>query len=300
MTRMTRILSAGVVAVACLTLGCDGGSGTEGDLATGRGLFGRPGPGESTSELSPAAGSTGQYTILLFVNTGPTHASDARKVKADTQKHTGWDDLMVVHEAGQSMLYWGTFASLDQASKKLDVARGARAPAGHRPFAKAIVVPLPGVDLGPARWQLKNAPGAYSVCVATFHNVPEKDFTQRKQAALAYCKQLRAQGEQAYVDHGPAVSSVCIGAFPEASVRMVKERGRIHPKIIDPRIKAILKKYPVRPVNGMEEWVTIPQLDPKTGRPMKVLSKSYAVHIPEKESAGGATSLDSAGHTQRR
>lgn len=273
------VLLAAVLAAGLI--GCDG-NGQAVETDSGGSWLGRLG-GESRSDAD------GEWSVVLFWDESPDRHSLLRQVKRDTEQHTGWDDLMVVHEEGRSVLYWGDYRSVEQANRHVKKARAVKTPAGVRAFPQAMAVPLPGQDVGPAAWQLKNARGAYSICVASFYNVPEKGFHERKQAALAYCKQLREKGEEAYVHHGPSSSSVCIGAFPASSVRMVNRGGQKHPQILDARLERIMEKYPKLAVNGMEHWVLEPVRDPRTGdlRRERVLAKSYPVKIPDKEAEGG-------------
>lgn len=264
-------------------------------------------------DLSPGNPSTppgqdlaaGRYTILLHIAHGANHAAAIETIRELTEKNTGWKGLITVTKDSYSALYWGSYATPADAEKYLQTAKNFRSESGRQPFPKALVVPVPAGHVGPPEWDLAKAKGAYTVCVQVWYNDPKVEFYQRKEAAVAYCKQLREQGYEAYYHHGPSRSSVTIGSFPASSVEMVKEYGRVSPVVSDPRIQAILDKFPRLAVNGHEFWVTVPRIDPETGRPIppplskdgrpikNMLAKSYVVKIPH-DSTGD---VDSAPHT---
>jgi hypothetical protein len=242
-----------------------------------------------------------QWAVRLWEDKRPGHAQRIGQIKDELARRTGWDDLWIVHEDHGSTLYWGTFPSpsSSKAQKRLQEARAWRSDEGRRSFAEAILWKVSGDDeLGPPEWRLSRAPGEYSVCIAVFHNVPAENFYGRKQAAVAYCRQLRESGTEAYYHHGRSRSSVTVGAFPASSVRRARRGsedtgvGYVE-QVVDPRMKAVLQRFPVMAVNGMREKVVVPT--PGERFPSKqVVVKSYAVHIPREGD------LESPDETDRR
>ena len=78
--------------------------------------------------------------------------------------------------------------------------------------------PTPTPNPGPPEWQLRNCPGTYSLRIAIFFDEP--GFYRRKQAAVAYCAELRDKGYDAWYRHSEFVSEVFVGTFgPDARVK---------------------------------------------------------------------------------
>jgi hypothetical protein len=136
----------------------------------------------------------------------------------------------------------------------------------------------------PPQWNLTNAQGVYSLQIAVY-----KDNPQRKQAAVETVKAARAEGVEAYYYHGENASLVCIGSWPESSVRIndansaanntdpeqplmvlpqmkdeqlskaFEQSGEaanvkvVKPtvEILDPTLRSAMEKYPYNAVNGM-------------------------------------------------
>ena len=78
---------------------------------------------------------------------------------------------------------------------------------------EARVIPVPMPDAGKPQWELSNNPGQYSLRVALFYREP--GFSRRKQAAAAYCEELREKGYEAWYRHGELTSEVFVGSFGE-------------------------------------------------------------------------------------
>ena len=177
-----------------------------------------------------------------------------------------------------------------------------------RLFNKAMVVPLPEKDVGPPEWDLKNARGVYSLLVAIFNNDPEKHYYGRKKIAVAYCKQLREQGFEAYYNHDASQSHVTIGVFPASAVarisapmgideRMGKRVVRTDRLVVRSRqVKDLQTKFPLLAVNGREEMTIA--LDPISRVPTKVKLKSHLVKIPKRKAASHAQSLNRVGNAE--
>jgi len=228
------------------------------------------------------SGKEGGFTILLAVLTGPNHVELAKDYKRKTQQDAGWDGLYIVHEADHSDLYWGRYASAAAARADLAKAKKYRTPIGVPVFARAIIVPLPGEDIGPAEWNLKNVDGAFTVVIAEFYNDPDRGISGRKQYAVDNCRDLREKGYESYFYHGPVKSLVCIGSFPESSYPAVTEAGQVRRVIRDQRIHQIFQAFPNLAVNGYQEII---YLDPHKGRKQKVFTRSYIMAIPKEENS---------------
>ncbi len=150
------------------------------------------------------------------------------------------------------------------------------------PFIYATLEPLPMGRSSHPEWELRNAPGYYSLQVAVFYNTEQ--MRQRRYAAEQYCKLLREKGEEAYFDHGETNSSVCIGAFPKSAIQTYQEEDpltgviRVRSRIVDRRMLALQKKYPYNLHNGRIFYEVA--RDPKTGKKIRTPHGSFPVIIP--------------------
>jgi len=269
-----------IVTGLALVEGCGGPGG-------GRAIL--PGLGKDKDE---------KYTIRLYVLPSSDHIERIKSFKAQTEQGTGWKGLFVERKEHYSELYWGRYATYSEAEKNLKRAREYRTPMGVAAYANARIVEYAGFDPGPSEWDLANAPGAYTVVVAVFYDVPADKYFGRKKYAVTYCEHLRSKSEEAYYWHGPARSTVTIGSFPETSVTMVDDGGLKRPDIRDPAIQAILDRYPYLAVNGYQELIW--EVDPVTRRPRKEPARTYPAHIPRENSVKHRDALDSLGNTQYR
>ena len=237
-------------------------------------------------------------TILLTVMEGPSHAEQAKYYKEQTEKDTKWKDLYIVSKADHSELYWGKYATQEEAAKSLKRAKAYRTQANINVYAQALVVPLAVQDVGPPEWNLHNASGQYTVVVAVFYDVPEANYYGRKDNAVAYCTQLRQQGEQAYFHHGYAQSVVTVGALPESAVRIVRQGDVIRPQLPEAQIAVVRSRFTYLAVNGYSQktW----QVNPNTGKPEQVTAEPYLVSIPKDQGEATDDALHSPGDAQPR
>jgi len=239
----------------------------------------------------------GAYSILLHVLSSPdTHVQDAQRYKALTENDAGWKGLFIVPKVDHTELYWGRYATHKDARKNLEKAKAYVTGAGIKVYARSMIVPLPGKDVGPPEWNLLNAPGAYTVVVAVFYDVPEADYYGRRENAVEYCEQLRGEGEEAYYHHGPAKSTVTVGMFPDSAVQMIGEGDTVRPEVRDPRIDATVRKYRYLAVNGYSE--KRPQYNAKTRRVEQVTSSPYPAHVPRRKGDEADDALYRVGDAQ--
>ncbi len=233
----------------------------------------------------------GAYTILLFTHEGADHVAESANHKTRASEATGWGDLFVVHKEKFSGLYWGHYKTRKAAARNLKRAKAFSSPTTKANiYVRAMVVPLPGRDEGPAEWNLKNTPAdrKYSVQVGVYYDIPSRRYFGRKGEAVEVCKRLRQRGEEAYYFHGPVRSGVFVGSFPASSASVGKVqrhdprtgRGSYVENFIvhDPRIKRILRDYPELVICGNTETTSV--YDRKTGQVRKVTKPSTVVVIP--------------------
>jgi hypothetical protein len=143
-----------------------------------------------------------------------------------------------------------------------------------------MVGPLPGADIGPAAWNLRNVKAPYTYLVATFSDMPERNYVGRKQFAVNYCKQLRDSGYEGYFFHGSVVSLVTVGAFPASSVLQTDNQARI----VDPRVDALKRDFPHLAVNGPTGEQEI--LVDASGKRTAVLKPTILIKVPGEPRGG--------------
>jgi len=290
----TRIPTRLLLATLTATLvagGCNGdlkwpswrrgnGNGNGDAASTGNGnsvVVGAPGAAAHGSTDEPEDDS---YSVLLKVFRDPaSHVRDAKHYQEQLKKHARWKGLFVLHKVGHSELYWGRYATVEDARGNLGKAKAYRPPSGQPIFAQAITVPLPVPDIGPPEYNLKQAKGAYSLLVAVFKNVPEIKYYGRRKKAVQACEGLRKQGYEAYYHHGPAVSNVTIGTFRPDSVKVVWRETGAQLDILDPKIRQLQDRFTWLLMNG--NTISFLQKDPRTGRAIsRETRRTYLIRIP--------------------
>ncbi len=255
-----------------------------------------------------------RWTICCFAFSGPAHMEQAKRFKEQIAQQTKMSDFYVVHNADHSTLYYGYYREIDP---KIDAKEAARAIAdrktmaeftnaanGERLFRGVLLVAMEEADpIAPAEWKLSNAQGYWSLQVAAFH-----DNARRKEAAVEAVRDLRKQGYEAFFFHGPAVSSVCIGAFPQTSVDvddgpkkfspdapvlvappdmdlvqtpsdrpMVIKQRKIN--VTDPELKKLWQAFPTHATNYEEGR----QITKRDGTKVDKFEHSFLVVIPHEE-----------------
>jgi hypothetical protein len=240
------------------------------------------GNGLSLTPRRPDGGT--RYTILLHAFDDPMHVEESKRWKAETLQDTGWEDVYIVHQEGHSALYRGRYPSIDAAQDDLQQAKDYDPGTGVHPYAQALVIPLPGEHVGPPEWDLSRADGTWTVKVAVFYDVPEKDYVGRKQFAVDYCRRLRDNGYEAYYAHGPAKSHVYIGSFPATAVSVDRKGNREKLAIHSAAMQQTLQDFPQLAVNGSAERIR--HYDPQTKQLRYVERRSRPVRIVSRDEQG--------------
>ncbi|HWP39666.1 MAG TPA: hypothetical protein VNL70_01985, partial [Tepidisphaeraceae bacterium] len=122
---------------------------------------------------APAPPKAAQYTIYCGRIEGPMHVERANRVKNELIASTGMPDWYVVHEDGQSLLYYGYYKAINDPEQPAETQRAQTDrrkidlmtdPMGNRPFREALFVELAAPDpQAPPEWNLANAKGYWSL-----------------------------------------------------------------------------------------------------------------------------------------
>lgn len=171
------------------------------------------------------------WTILCMELRGGSSNVDAEQIAESLRSTRGIDprEVRVAHELDRSRIYYGKYLRTpDAETGKFVIPEAMRRDAalikdlssneGGRFFYDSRPVPVPTPDVGREEWKLENNPGTYSLRVAIFFDEP--GFYKRKEAAAAYCGELRERGHEAWYRHTEFVSEVFVGSFgPDALVQ---------------------------------------------------------------------------------
>ncbi len=241
-----------------------------------------------------------EFAILLMrFNDPANHMQQAQYYKDQTEADAHWQGLFILTSGGGSSLYWGKYLSVDRAKNNLQTAKAWKSKKNHSPYTGANVVPLPGNDIGPAEWNLRNLKCMYSVQVAIYYNVPEANYYGRRKDAVEICRRLRQAGEEAYFFHDASQSSVWIGSFGKDAIKDTARPAKVPPGanphdvfqafetvqvIVDPKMKDILARHQVLIVNGGTEKMHV--RNPDTHAPMTVKTPTRAYKIDQEDRRG--------------
>lgn len=212
--------------------------------------------------------------------------------------------VVVIHDDNESSLYYGKYERVYNSktashsykpdpTKELNYIRNiyvqntrlAENDVNNWPFRYATIARLPTGDSAHPEWDLTRAAGYWTLQVAVFYNSDQ--MTQRKAAAVQYCKVLRDQGHEAYYHHSNEKSSVCVGLFPRDAVRQVKETnkltGLVHVsyKLADKRIDELQRKFP----HNMENGHVVYEVRDGFGKRKKNAIPSFVVKCPKRSRA---------------
>ncbi|HET6427047.1 MAG TPA: hypothetical protein VFJ30_01460 [Phycisphaerae bacterium] len=274
---------------AVLAAGCGGDTFTPGATPSANRIWPTPDPKAEPDE--------DQYTVLLCVMSDPvSHVRDAQRYEKALTGQLGWKGVFCLHKDGRSEVYWGRFPTPDGAEKTLKAAKDYRAQDRTAVFAQAMIVPLPGKDLGPAEWDLAAAKGTYTVLVAVFRDDPAKKVFGRRGRAVSYCRRLRDAGLEGYYWHGKVSSHVTIGSFTESSLRVERTPQGTRTVITDPRILQIQNDFPMLAINGYGE--NIVTRDRRTGKINRIPRKTYLARIPRDGEGNDPAAEDPVGFSQ--
>jgi hypothetical protein len=251
-----------------------------------------------------------QFTIYCQGFSNSDHMAQSQLVRQALLNGSALKDWYLVHKSDQSILYFGYYATLDQAKKDRARIAGLVDSNGDHPFPNPIPVPIdsPDPEANPA-WDLTNSSGFYSLEIGVYKDSPE-----RKQAAVDAVRGFRGAGVEAYYFHDQNASAVCIGSWPKEAARenqpesqndnpntplfvtttplpdqiaqKLDQRGwkPVAPQFepVDPTMIEAQQKFPSFAVNG--EVPTLRQTDAATGQTKFVPAPSFFVRVPHDDS----------------
>ena len=106
-------------------------------------------------------------------------------------------------------------------------------------YIKEIVPPDPPA---PVEWNLLESGCIFSLEIATYYDVPEKGYFNRKADAVQAVRNLRDQGEEAYFVHGRFESRIYVSCLPATAVQL-QEVGNQRQVVLSPLVELLRRKY---------------------------------------------------------
>jgi hypothetical protein len=269
-----------LLAAALVTAGC--ASNKSGSEATAAPQLSTS--GAAPSPTGPTIPKGAQWTLFCLTIPGDNHVAQANQLKTDLLKTTPMKDWYVVHQESESILCYGYYRSFRDPKDSKESARAQndqkavqnlRDRLGNQPFREAMPMPINAPDpTAPPEWNLANAKGYWSLQIAAYQGSPE-----RKLAAVEAVRDARARGIEAYYFHGPNVSSVCVGAWPEEALRRGDWDGSMsdRPKNIDANQPIIVLGSGAEKLAQQAATVN----DARTGQPLKATVVSQEVEVAD-------------------
>lgn len=221
-------------------------------------LGGCQGAGVQAWGRAPEARDSGEAWAILCLEAGGERGREVVESYAEALRRTRGiraEEVRVVYGEGDEphrLLYGRYHKRRDPQTGELHFGEDLRRDiefirslmlGAYAPFRLAVPVPLAVPSPGPPEWDVRNAPGAYTLVIGAYG-----DFPERREAAVEAVRALRELGEEAYYLHGPNQSHVFVGSFPENVVR--RAPGQAMPVIDDPEYRRLREKYPYFAYNG--------------------------------------------------
>jgi len=226
---------------------------------------------------NPAPPRDAQFTIVCKVIPGPGHVERAKQIKEELIKSTGMKIWYVSHDEQQSTLYYGYYRAVDDPKLRADRDRIAKLQdnLGTRPFADALPDSINAPDpTAPPEFNLANAKGFWSLQLAAYQG------PGRKEAAIEAVKEARKMGVEAYYHHGPNVSEICIGAWPEEALRKQEFDGGDGVDRTDQQRPLLVLGPGAEVPQAVKEQYSKNLIDKETGRQVQVLEQKIEILDP--------------------
>ncbi len=227
------------------------------------------------------------WTIEVIRLDDAGHRRSAEDVSRSLKQTPGMraEDVYIVEKDDFSSVYYGHYyRKIDRTTGDRHIPDALRNDlklikdlgiAGSSPlFLHARMTPEVQPDVGRPEWNLRNANGVYTLQVAVFF--PTEDVTQYKELAVAYVKQLREKGYDAYYYHADAKSIVTVGIFGQEAA--YRTGGKVD---YSPAVRSLQRKeHFAYNLNNGRRWFA------RSGE-KRAPVRSLLVKIPNRKTDGG-------------
>ena len=220
-----------------------------------------------------AAGSgTGRWSIVLATAGGDTHPVQAAALRQQiASEYPALRSAFVRPQGRGSAIWFGRFESpTDPAAiRAKEMVRGLQrggVPAFPRAFLSVLPddAPIGERDIRTLRLLYPNVDPLYSLEVAMWWTggSDQISYDEVRRSAEAYVEELRRAGQDAWYYHDPIkeMSAVTVGVFDK---RAYDGRSTLY----SPEVDALMKRFPVRRMNGEELMIEVTPGDPKSRIP---------------------------------
>jgi hypothetical protein len=218
-----------------------------------------------------------QFTLVCKVIPAPGNVERAKQLKDELIQGTAMKGWYVSHAEGQSTLYYGYYKTLEDPRYKADRDRIIRLQdrVGNRLFAGAMPGPINAPDpTAPPEFNLLNAKGFWSLQIAAYEGAG------RKEAAVEAVREARKMGVEAYYHHGPNVSAICIGSWPEEAIRKQELDGGGGVDVRDQERPLLVLGPGTEIPDPIKQQYSRDLIDKDTGRRVQVLEQKVEVIDP--------------------
>lgn len=225
------------------------------------------------STISGSGGTGGEWAIVLFTYTGPNHTlTTASAVQRIRTLGPAFSSVRPRVTSKGSMVLFGSYPSREdpQAREDLNRLRNTGSRSGQRLFPRVMITYIEEErsalrsphDLRNVRQQYGVNQTLYTLDVAVWLTPEEQpqEYARLKQEAEAHCRQLRAQGFEAYFHHNERArrSSVTVGVFGSNAIDV--QTGIYSDEVMD-----FMRQFPVRYNNNQPLQVPIDRRHPSRG-----------------------------------
>lgn len=216
------------------------------DMDTWRSMASKPQAHDDLTMPNLASQNQGGWAIELAIFSGKRRQASAKRLVMWLKENTSLSDTWVYDDANDSRVMQGRFSEPNspQVQEELHQVRQMVINDVKR-FEKAQIVPFGKTAMTAAQpSDLSQFAGiqGYTLQVAFFDKAGGQRF---REAAEAYCRQLREKSEQAYFYHGPNRSMVTVGLFTDADWE-----GEGVKRHYGPRIRELQERFPNNLGNG--------------------------------------------------
>ena len=191
-----------------------------------------------------------RYTILLAQYNQADNIEQAQSLQERAREQLQSEDIWLEHDGQSLAVNYGHFTSHPKAKKQLKRAKELYSGLQTGPLQFSYIKQLPQPDPpAPPNWNLLNSRCYYTLEIATYFDVPEKKYFNRKTDAVKTVRKLREEGANSFFVHGRFESHVYVACLPDTAVQQVWSQGRLTP-VLSPMVELLRKKYPLHYENS--------------------------------------------------
>ncbi len=228
--------------------------------------------GSDSSNFSPlsrqSAVQTGRFTIVLGQYSQEDRVEQAQSLQQKARQVLKTEDIWLHNDPEGLMVNYGRFDKETPGSpiqNELQRVRKLYKSLNAGPYQFCYIREISSPDPpAPEEWNLLLNDCDYTIEIASYYNVPDQEYYDRKLSAVEAVRKLRNENrDPAFFIHGQRESRIYVGCISRQEDNS--------------RIEAILRKYPHRFENGFEVF-TVQQ---QKGKKLRTPNKSLVIRIKD-------------------